>query len=154
MSGCRTLKNSEKDYKEQEAVERIVDKEVKEEEKASTNTKQETETKTAEISEKTEFYPPTAENPQGGVPKIVERKIYLTDEKVLNETIENYERQLSEKDSIIEDLKKDIASQESTKIENDSRPVQDEEWLWIGLAFFLVVALSIFIVYLYKKKRK
>jgi hypothetical protein len=155
LSGCRTLKNSEKDYKEQETARHIVEKEVQEEEKVSTNTKQEKETKTTEISEKTEFFPPTAENPQGGAPKIVERKIYLTDETVLSETIEKYERMLTEKDAIIENLKKIIDSQESQVITNDSRPVQGNEWLWVGIAFFFVVVIcALGYIFIRKIKKK
>ncbi|MDR1090099.1 MAG: hypothetical protein LBL79_03410 [Prevotella sp.] len=154
LSGCRTLKDSQKDYKEREAVERVAEKEVLEEEKAIINTKQETETTTAGISEKTEFYPPTTENPQGGAPKVIERKIYLTDETVLNETSKNYERLLTEKDAIIEDLKRTVDYRESQVITNDSRPVQGNEWLWIGIAFFIVAAVCILGYCLYRKKKR
>jgi hypothetical protein len=149
------LKNSEKDYREQEAVERVVEKEMQEEEKVTTNTKQEKKTNTAEISEKTEFFPPTAENPQGGAPKTIERNIYLTNEKVLNEIIESYERMLTEIDAIIEALRRDINSRESQVITNDSRPVQGNEWLWVGIAFFIVVVIcTLGYIFIRKIKKK
>jgi hypothetical protein len=154
FSGCRTAKTGEKNYLETEAVEYAEGNESLEEERTTVETKTEVETKTAEIYEKTKFYPPSVENPKGGTVEYVERKIYLTDEKLLNETVSNYEKRLAEKDSVIASLKKDINLYKSVKVENDSRPVQGMEWLWTGIALLTVVVAILSGLYFYYKRNE
>jgi ribosomal protein S9 len=158
VSGCRTSKNTaENTYKETEQENRIEAVEKQEEEKAVAHTKGELEKETKENSEKTtssieqttDFFEPTVENPQGGVPKSVTTKIYITNEKATKEAIEKaiveteekYENLLTEKDLMIENKDKEIESLKTEVSEKDSRLIQKSEWMWIGLglAFFFAV---------------
>jgi PBP1b-binding outer membrane lipoprotein LpoB len=158
MSGCRTSKNTvENTYKKTEQANLIETVEKQEEEKAVAHTKEELEKETKENSEKTtssieqttDFFEPTVENPQGGVPKSVTTKIYVTNEKAAREAIEKaiveteekYENLLTEKDLTIENKDKEIELLKTEVSEKDSRLIQKSEWMWIGLglAFFFAV---------------
>jgi hypothetical protein len=153
LSGCRTSKNINSDYKEQETSSQSIETSKNEEEKAEWVQKEERETITVGASEKIEFFPPTQENPAGGSPKTIEWTFYTTGEKTVNEITTSYEKKLSEKDVVIENLKREIAALELKTVESDSRPIQKSEWLWVGISFFIVLAICGLVFYLCKKKK-
>ena len=153
LSGCRTSKNIDSAYKEQGNYSQTTETNIQEEGKATVAQKEEKETKTTSMSEKAEYFPPTPENPAGGAPKVIERTFYLTDEKAINAVTSSYEKQLTEKGVVIENLEKKIEELESQDIKSDSRPVQGSEWLWVGISFFIALAICILVCYIYVKKK-
>jgi hypothetical protein len=152
LSGCKASRNMERTYNESEGSAQETETEKRESEESTGISITGKETKTAEVSETTEFFPPTLENPSGGAPKTSTRKIYVTDDKATNILIEEHKKEIYEKDKIISELQKKIESLELEKTESDSRPIQGGEWVWAGISFCIVAAIVCLAIYVCKKK--
>lgn len=162
FSGCRTSKEIGENFSGTEKTESFQETEKEEtqsgeknvREEADHNVREETEKRTATSEKTTEYFPPTADNPQGGVKKSETEKIYITDEKAVTESVEKavketkekYEKLLIEKDVRISLLEKELETLKTEKQENDSRPIQKSEWLWVGLVALIAVIILIFFI--------
>lgn len=150
FSSCRTTKDINESYSEKENAEATIAVDRQKIETGEKNTREESDTTTREEYAKTtatkekeiEYYPPTPDNPQGGVKRSEKEVIYITNEqatkeaieKAIRETSENYERVIAEQLSIIESQAVEIEQLKAEKSEKDSRPVQGKEWILLLIA--------------------